>query len=129
MRATLLAFLPLLASALAAGPVPEWLPCSAKVCTTVVIETSRGRAGFGFHHANTTVEVPVGHIYRNPPALAAVSKLYILRDDSVSCIPYYGAFATGPHAQPFTFGHPSEMPGGSVHVGSLLCTDGGLIPV
>ncbi|KAI1198912.1 hypothetical protein F5X97DRAFT_322970 [Nemania serpens] len=125
MRTTLLAFLPLLGGALAVGFPPELIPCQNTPCTTVVVENSQAKEGF--HHANTTIDVPVDALYRNPPALAAVSKLYILRDDSVSCIPYYGTFASGPHGQPFTFGHPSVMPSGAVHVGSILCTGGGMI--
>ncbi|KAI1160597.1 hypothetical protein F5B18DRAFT_654469 [Nemania serpens] len=125
MRTALLALVPLLAASLAAGSPPEFLPCSTTPCTTIVIENSQARAA-GIRHPNTTIDVPVGPIYRNRPALAAVSKLYILHDDSVSCTPYYGTFASGPHGVPFTFGHPSVMPGGTVRVGSILCTTGGL---
>lgn len=131
MRCAFLSFFPLLAASLVAGSPPELPPCSTTPCTTIVIENSQGRAGGGggIRHPNATIDVPVGPIYRNRPALAAVSRLYILHDDSVSCTPYYGTFASGPHGVPFTFGHPSVMPKGNIRVGSILCTTGGLVAV
>ncbi|KAI1117891.1 hypothetical protein F5Y14DRAFT_447832 [Nemania sp. NC0429] len=122
MRIALIPFFPLLAAALAVGPPPHHeVSCTTTPCTTIVIENSRSTEG------NTTIDVPIGPIYRNKRALAAVSALYILRKSSISCIPYFGPFATGPHGMPFAYGHPSVMPDEDVQVGSIMCTDAGLI--
>ncbi|KAJ8107854.1 hypothetical protein ONZ43_g6606 [Nemania bipapillata] len=88
--------------------------------TVITIETSQDESNPD--GANSTIVVPVGPLYKNKTALASVSKLSILRDDSVSCIPYYAEIATGPHGNPFTFGHPVEFPDDPVVVGSIMCT-------
>ncbi|KAI1145267.1 hypothetical protein F4825DRAFT_257713 [Nemania diffusa] len=94
-------------------------PTGGFLRTTVILETSH----MGFvNPKNVTVIVPVGPIYRNKTALASVSKLYILNDDSISCIPYYGEIASGPHGNPFTFGHPSVLPKIPIAIGSIMCT-------
>ncbi|KAI0104731.1 hypothetical protein GGR51DRAFT_572668 [Nemania sp. FL0031] len=112
-----LPLLSLLAATFAAA-----LPSGSILRTTaVVVEGVHGaRADAGV--SNSTIIVPVGPLYRNKTVLAAVTALYILRDDAISCIPYYAEIATGPHGHPFTFNHPVTLSEEPVVVGSILCT-------
>ncbi|KAI1826269.1 hypothetical protein F4861DRAFT_497685 [Xylaria intraflava] len=86
----------------------------------IVVEASHGGAGSGL--TNTTITVPVGPLYTNKAALAAVSTLYLLDDETVSCIPYQSEDGTGTHGLPFTVGHPSFLSTNTVVVGSIRCT-------
>ncbi|KAI0401881.1 hypothetical protein F4802DRAFT_600564 [Xylaria palmicola] len=88
--------------------------------TTIVIETAHGEAGTG--PKNATITVPIGLLYRNEEALAAVSALYILEDDFTSCISYISGVTSGFHGTPFTFGHPARLSNDTTVVGSIMCT-------
>ncbi|KAI1131468.1 hypothetical protein F5Y10DRAFT_262230 [Nemania abortiva] len=113
------ALLPLLSATLAAAsPIGMGGPQH----TTIVIEG--GHSKNDTHFTNSTIVVPVGPQYRNHTALAAVSKLYIVNDDTITCIAYYAEIASGPHSHPFTFGHPAVMSKTPVTVGSIRCTGG-----
>lgn len=94
---------------------------AAATTTTVVIEASHGGAGSGL--TNNTITVPVGPVYTNKEAFAAVSTLYITSDDGVSCIPYGAENGQGTHGLAFTFGTPSRLSTNTVQVGSLVCTN------
>lgn len=83
------AALPFLTAAFAAASPTEWIQH-----TTIAIEAFHGEARAGL--ANLTLVIPVGPAYINKAALHAVSALYILEDDGVTCIPYSAEFAGGP---------------------------------
>ncbi|KAH8164538.1 hypothetical protein CIB48_g3713 [Xylaria polymorpha] len=109
------AALPFLTAAFAAASPTEWIQH-----TTIAIEAFHGEARAGL--ANLTLVIPVGPAYINKAALHAVSALYILEDDGVTCIPYSAEFAGGPHGNPFTFGHPAIMSENMAAIGCLVCT-------
>ncbi|KAI0448172.1 hypothetical protein F4803DRAFT_545696 [Xylaria telfairii] len=109
------AALSFLAAAFAAASPTEWIQH-----TTIAIEAFHEAARPSL--ANLTVVIPVGPAYANKEALHAVSALYILEDDGVTCIPYSAEFASGPHGNPFTFGHPARMSKNMAVVGSVVCT-------
>ncbi|KAI1349786.1 hypothetical protein F5Y01DRAFT_326955 [Xylaria sp. FL0043] len=78
--------------------------------------------GNGAHLTNMTISVPVGPPYRNASALNAVTTLYTLGSESVSCIPYLSELPLGSHGNPFTLHHPAELAQkDTVIVGSIIC--------
>ncbi|KAI8947000.1 hypothetical protein F4801DRAFT_562475 [Xylaria longipes] len=114
MRAT--SFAVLSAAALASAS-----PCYPTAQTaTVVIETSHGAAYND--RTNKTVSVPIGPVYTNEHDLAAVSTLYLLGPDTVTCSPFQATTGTGTGGLPFTVGHPSLLSTNTVVVGSIVCT-------
>ncbi|KAI0439990.1 hypothetical protein F4803DRAFT_529163 [Xylaria telfairii] len=113
MRAT--SFVILSAAALATAA-----PCtSTPPAATVVIETAHG--GAYNDRTNKTITVPIGPVYVNTEALAAVSTLYLLGPDTVTCTPYKAQDGTVNGGLPFSVGHPSLLSTNSVVVGSLVC--------
>ncbi|KAI0547217.1 hypothetical protein F4679DRAFT_586775 [Xylaria curta] len=114
MRAT--SFAVLYAAAFASA-----VPCTPNPQTaTVVIETSHG--GAFNDRTNKTITVPIGPVYVNESAFAAVSTLYLLGPDTATCTPYKAKNGTGSGGLPFYVGHPSLLSTNSVQVGSLVCT-------
>ncbi|KAI0490302.1 hypothetical protein F4859DRAFT_457709 [Xylaria cf. heliscus] len=114
MRAT--AFTILSAAALASAAPNTPTPQTA----TVIVETAHGSV---FNdRTNRTIAVPIGPVYVNEEALAAVSTLYLLGPDTATCTPYKAEDGTGSGGLPFTVGHPSYLSTNTVVVGSLVCT-------
>ncbi|KAI0520767.1 hypothetical protein F5B22DRAFT_598269 [Xylaria bambusicola] len=116
MRATSFAVLATAAATLAsAAPT-----CQTPQTATVVVETAHG--GAFNDRTNVTISVPVGPVYVNGDALAAVSTLYLLGPDTVTCSPFKAQDGTVNGGLPFTVGQPSLLSTNSVVVGSLVCT-------
>ncbi|KAI0802926.1 hypothetical protein GGR55DRAFT_663527 [Xylaria sp. FL0064] len=127
------AILPLFMAALATAdlPTPDLDPPKAtpvllptpNLHVLIAVETFHQDTGNGAHLTNTTISVPVGPPYRNASALNAVTTLYTLGSESVSCIPYLSEIPIGSHGNPFTFRHPAELAqNDTVLVGSIVCT-------
>ncbi|KAI0424424.1 hypothetical protein F5Y09DRAFT_141995 [Xylaria sp. FL1042] len=114
MRATSFA---VLSAAALASAAPS---CPAPQAATVVVETAHGAAYND--RTNKTITVPIGPIYVNEDALAAVSTLYLLSPKTATCSPYKAENGTINGGLPFTVGHPSLLSTNSVVVGSLVCT-------
>lgn len=97
---------------------------SAQKTAQITIEASHGGAGSGL--TNTTVEVPIGPVYTNAEALAAVSTLYLtgaegVPVDHVTCTPYHATNGEGSGGLPFTSASPSRLSTNTVQVGSIQC--------
>ncbi|KAI1276264.1 hypothetical protein F5Y07DRAFT_408448 [Xylaria sp. FL0933] len=99
------------------------LPPTPNLHVLIAVETFHKDTGHGAHLTNTTIPVPVGLPYRNASVLNAVTTLYTLGSESVSCIPYLSEIPVGSHGNPFTFHHPAELAqNDNVIVGSIICT-------
>ncbi|VUC29822.1 unnamed protein product [Clonostachys rosea] len=90
----------------------------------VTIETNKGNA-FGDVCQNT-VRVPIGSVYTNVEALAAVSTLRLkgaggVEAQTVTCTPYKNSDGTGSSGLPFTQETPSYLSTNTVVVGSIVC--------
>ncbi|KAI1746645.1 hypothetical protein F4782DRAFT_523820 [Xylaria castorea] len=85
----------------------------------VVIETSHG--GAFNDRTNRTIAVPIGPVYVNEGALAAVSTLYLLGPNTATCTPYKATNGTGSGGLPFYINHPSLLSTNTVVVGSIVC--------
>ncbi|KAI1854017.1 hypothetical protein JX265_003660 [Neoarthrinium moseri] len=72
------------------------------------------------------ITVPIGPVYTNSQALAAVSKLSLTGADgvaleSITCTPYHATNGTGSGGLPFTSSKPSLLSTNTVQVGSIVC--------
>ncbi|KAI1431332.1 hypothetical protein GGR50DRAFT_698091 [Xylaria sp. CBS 124048] len=116
MRAS--SVLALIGSAATAFAIPTG---QAPSSVQIVVETSHG--GGGNDITSVTISVPVGTLYTNPTALAAVSTLSLLGSstDNVYCTPYTSVDGTGNHGIAFSVGHPSYLSTNTVVVGSIYC--------
>ena len=90
----------------------------------ITIEASHGGAGNGL--TNKTIDVPIGPVYTNAEALAAVSTLYLtgaqgVPVDHVTCTPYHAATGEGSSGLPFTSTTPSRLSTNPVQIGSIQC--------
>ncbi|TRX88844.1 hypothetical protein FHL15_010303 [Xylaria flabelliformis] len=103
---------------LSAAALVSAVPCTPPTAT-VVVETAHG--GAFNDRTNKTIAVPIGHVYVNEDALAAVSTLYLLGPNAAICTPYQAKNGTGSGGLPFYAGHPSLLSTNSVVVGSIVC--------
>ncbi|KAI0202322.1 hypothetical protein F4808DRAFT_421191 [Astrocystis sublimbata] len=86
---------------------------------TVVVEASHG--GAFNDRTNQTLSVPIGSVYVDEHALNAVSTLYLLGPNGVTCTPYKAKDGTGNRGLPFSVGKPSYLSTNTVVVGSIQC--------